>query len=60
MDTAVRAAVDRWLNDPAIDQVHKGEIQDLLARNDEKELTDRFYRSWSSAPAACAASSAPG
>lgn len=44
MDTAVTAAVDAWLNDPAIDEADKKEIRDLQAAGNETELTDRFYR----------------
>jgi len=44
MDTAVTAAIDAWLNEPAIEEPDKQEIRDLLAAGDEKELTDRFYR----------------
>lgn len=44
MDKAVTAAVEAWLNDPAIDEADKVEIRELNARGDEKELTDRFYR----------------
>lgn len=43
MDENINAAVERWLNDPVIDEAHKREIRDLLAKGDEKELTDRFY-----------------
>ncbi|HOA72143.1 MAG TPA: phospho-sugar mutase [Phycisphaerae bacterium] len=44
MDTAVTAAIDAWLNEPAIAEPDKQEIRDLIALGDEKELTDRFYR----------------
>lgn len=44
MDATIKTAIDNWLNDPAIDEPHKLEIRDLLAKGDEKELTDRFYR----------------
>ncbi len=44
MDAAIRTAIDRWLNDPAIATADKEEIRALLDRKDERELTDRFYR----------------
>lgn len=44
MDTAIRKAVDAWLADPAIAPADKDEIRTLLDANDERELTDRFYR----------------
>lgn len=44
MDTTIKAAVDAWLNDPAIAEADKKEIRDLQAAGDEKELTDRFYQ----------------
>ena len=44
MDTAIAAAVEAWLNAPAIAAADKQEIRALQARGDEKELTDRFYR----------------
>ena len=44
MDTAVTAVIQAWLEDPAIAELDKQEIRDLLAADDEKELTDRFYR----------------
>ncbi len=44
MDAAIKAAVDGWLNDPAIAEADKKEVRDLLAWGNEKELTDRFYQ----------------
>jgi len=44
MDSAVTAAVDAWLKDPAIAEPDKQEIREIRERGDEKELTDRFYR----------------
>lgn len=44
MDTAVAAAIEAWLNEPAIADADKQEIRDLKACSDEKELADRFYR----------------
>lgn len=44
MDTAVTAAIQNWLNDPAIAEPDKQEIRDLIAATNEQELTDRFYR----------------
>ena len=39
-----QAAVQAWLNDPAIAEADKAEVRALAARGDEKELADRFYR----------------
>jgi len=44
MEQAIQAAVDAWLNDPAIAEVDKQEIHQLVQAGDEKELTDRFYQ----------------
>jgi len=44
MDQSVKNAVESWINDPAIAEADRKEIRDLLAANNEKELTDRFYR----------------
>lgn len=44
MDTAVTAAIEAWLNDPAIEEPDKQEILDLQAGGNEAELIDRFYR----------------
>jgi len=44
MDVSVKAAVDAWLNDPAIADPDKQEIRDLLGSGGDDELTDRFYR----------------
>ncbi len=44
MDETVKTAVNHWLSDPAIADADKREIRELIARGDEKELTDRFYR----------------
>jgi phosphoglucomutase len=43
-DAEVTAAVDAWLEDPAILEVDKQEIRDLRAAGRGEELTDRFYR----------------
>lgn len=40
----IRSAVDQWLVDPAIAEADKEEVRALVARGDERELTDRFYR----------------
>ncbi len=44
METLVQASVDRWLADPAIADIDKRDVRDLVARGDEQQLTDRFYR----------------
>jgi phosphoglucomutase len=44
MDTAVTAAINAWLSDPAVGDPDKQEIRELVVRGEEKELTDRFYR----------------
>ncbi|MFQ5429954.1 MAG: phospho-sugar mutase [Phycisphaerae bacterium] len=44
LDAPVRAAMERWLQDPAIAEPDKQEIRALQERADDAELTDRFYR----------------
>lgn len=44
MDPAIQSAVDRWLADPAIAPIDQREVRELVARGDDGELTDRFYR----------------
>ncbi|RIK62530.1 MAG: phosphoglucomutase [Planctomycetota bacterium] len=44
MDPIITDRVNRWLNDPAILPADKEEIRALINQNDERELTDRFYR----------------
>lgn len=44
IDSTLRQAVDTWLNDAAIAEADKLEIRDLLANENAKELTDRFYQ----------------
>ncbi|HSW45723.1 MAG TPA: phospho-sugar mutase, partial [Phycisphaerae bacterium] len=44
MDGAIMAAMEAWLNDPAIAEADKQEIRDLQAAGNEKELVDRFYQ----------------
>ncbi len=43
-DAEVTAAVDAWLEDPAILEVDKQEIRDLRAAGRGEELSDRLYR----------------
>jgi len=42
MDPIVQERINEWLS-PEYDELTRREIQTLLDRNDEKELTDRFY-----------------
>ncbi len=44
LESTVATAVEGWLGDSAIGDEDKQEIRDLRAANNEKELTDRFYR----------------
>jgi phosphoglucomutase len=44
MDSHIQAAAEAWLNEPVIAEPDKQEIQDLLDRGDDTELTDRFYQ----------------
>lgn len=43
MDDTIRAKLNEWLG-PDYDDETKREIQELLDKGDEKELTDRFYK----------------
>ncbi len=45
MESSIQHEIDAWLNDPAIAEADKEEIRSLVAAGNEKELTDRFYRS---------------
>lgn len=42
MDTAIQKRVQEWLT-PDFDEATRKEIQALVEKNDDKELTDRFY-----------------
>ncbi len=42
MDPNIQARIQEWLT-PDYDQATRGEIQALLDRGNEKEITDRFY-----------------
>lgn len=44
MEPNVCAAVENWLNDPAIADADRAEIRELQTNGDEKELTERFYK----------------
>ncbi len=44
MDQEIQAAVDNWLNDPAIAEADKKEIRELVDKGDETELANRFFR----------------
>ncbi|HVP10319.1 MAG TPA: phospho-sugar mutase [Phycisphaerae bacterium] len=44
MDKAIDVAIKAWLDDPAIVEEDKKEVRDLVAKGQEKELTDRFYQ----------------
>ncbi len=43
MDGKILAKARRWTTEP-FDEETRTEISDLIRRNDEKELTDRFYK----------------
>ena len=40
-----RSAAEQWLNSPAIDGNTKQKVNELLAKEDNRELIDSFYRS---------------
>ncbi|HPF40378.1 MAG TPA: phospho-sugar mutase [Phycisphaerae bacterium] len=43
LENAVNAAVNAWLENPAIAEADRAEIRRLVESGDERELTDRFY-----------------
>ena len=45
MEAAIQTAVQAWLDDPVIAAEDKREVRALLDAGDERELTDRFYKS---------------
>lgn len=44
LDQSIQLAAMQWLEDPVIANADKVEIRRLMDANDERELTDRFYR----------------
>ena len=56
MEEKVKQQYDHWLSQPGMPADLADELNSIAG--DEDAITDRFYRSWNSAPAVCGVSSA--